>query len=134
MISKTAAPTIAGMAMSRLKPTAHARDSPRPSAAAMVRPLRLTPGKGAIIWAMPISRASAHDVCSGPLSPPRSRIVSNSTAAVIRNPIPAAAVLWNAWSIHCLRKRASGTSGRVATTDRRHFTVVKGERTLELLP
>ena len=69
LISKTAAPRIAGMAMSRLNPTAQALDSPRPSAAAMVRPLRLTPGKGAIIWARPISRASAHDVCSGPLSP-----------------------------------------------------------------
>ena len=43
--SESAAPLTAGTAISRLKPTAQVRESPSPSAAAIVSPLRLTPGK-----------------------------------------------------------------------------------------
>ena len=53
-----APPATAGTMISKLKPTAQARESPNPSAAAIVIPLRLTPGNGANIWAIPISKAS----------------------------------------------------------------------------
>jgi len=118
LTSKTVAPRIAGTAIRRLNPTAQDRESPHPSAAAMVRPLRLTPGSGANIWARPIRRASSQVVSAGPLpSSPRRcrRAVRSKTAAVIRNPNPAAAVLSNVLSIHFLRNRASGISGVVAT-------------------
>lgn len=115
-ISKKAAPEMAGTAISRLNPTAQLRDNPRARAAATVSPLRLTPGRGANICAIPIRRASSHDISRGPLSPPLSRAVSDRTAAVIRNPIPAATALSNVWSIRSLRNSLSGMSGRVATT------------------
>ena len=67
--SKTAAPQMAGTAINRLKPTDQVREKPSPSAAAMVTPLRLTPGKGANICAMPIKSASSQVVCAGPFSP-----------------------------------------------------------------
>ena len=69
LISKTAAPRIAGTAISRLKPTAQVRENPRASAAAIVTPLRLTPGNGANIWAIPIKSASSQVVCRWPLGP-----------------------------------------------------------------
>jgi hypothetical protein len=47
--SKTVAPRIAGTAIIRLKFTAQVRENPRASAAEMVKPLRLTPGRGANI-------------------------------------------------------------------------------------
>lgn len=61
-----APPATAGTMISRLKPTAQARESPNPSAAAIVIPLRLTPGSGATIWAIPISRAFRYVVSAGP--------------------------------------------------------------------
>lgn len=69
LISSTVAPRIAGTAISRLNPTAQARDSPRLNAAATVSPLRLTPGSGANICAVPISKASSQLVSSGPFPP-----------------------------------------------------------------
>jgi len=59
----------------------------------MVRALRLTPGNGANIWARPIKSASRKVVSAGPFFPavPSSfRLTSSKTAAVIRNPMPAA--------------------------------------------
>jgi len=47
--SKAVAPRIAGTAIRRLKLTAQVRENPRASAAAIVSPLRLTPGSGANI-------------------------------------------------------------------------------------
>ena len=82
---------MAGTAISRLKPTAQVRDNPSASAAAIVSPLRLTPGNGANIWAMPIKRASSQVVSAGPFVPSRrlSHAVSSKTAAVIKKPTPA---------------------------------------------
>jgi len=91
--SDRAAPEIAGTAIRRLKPTAQTGENPSASAEAMVRPLRLTPGNGANIWARPIQSASKKVVSAGPFFPagPRSfRLTSSKTAAVMRKPMPAA--------------------------------------------
>ena len=60
---------MAGTAISRLNPTDQVREKPSPSAAAIVNPLRLTPGNGANICARPIKSASSQVVCAGPFSP-----------------------------------------------------------------
>ncbi len=58
LILMIAPPATAGTMISKLNPTAQARESPNPSAAAIVIPLRLTPGNGANICAIPMSKAS----------------------------------------------------------------------------
>lgn len=115
LISKTAAPRIAGTASSKLKPTAHGFRKPSKRPAAIVSPLRLTPGSGANACAMPIRSASSQVISRGPLSPPGSRNVSASIAAVIKKPTPVTVKLVRACSISFLKKRASGMSGSVAT-------------------
>lgn len=94
MSSERAAPEIAGIAINKLNPTAQTGEKPSASAEPIVSPLRLTPGKGANIWATPISKASRKLVSAGPFfpaDPRRSRKLTRSkTAAVIRKPMPAA--------------------------------------------
>lgn len=126
--SKTAAPRIAGTAISRLNPTAHARVKPRPSAVAIVSPLRLTPGKGANACAIPTISACTQVVRSGPRVPPFRRVVRSSTDAVMRNPTPTAVRLWKARSIQGLKISASGTSGSVATIASRPTRTTSGRR------
>jgi hypothetical protein len=89
LISKMVAPMIAGTAINRLKLTAQVFEKPSARAVEMVRPLRLTPGSGANIWATPMSKTSSQEVSSGPFSPPLRRTLTNRTAAVIKKPIPA---------------------------------------------
>lgn len=97
--SNTVAPRMAGTAIRRLKPTAHDRDNPSPSAIATVRPLRLTPGKGASICARPIRRASSQVISDGPFPPSvrRKQVVTSSAVAVARKPQPVMRRLSNAW-------------------------------------
>ncbi len=130
LISHTAAPRMAGTAISKLKPTAQVRDSPKASAAAIVSPLRLTPGNGANIWARPIKRASSQVVSAGPFVPvpPLSHAVSSKTAAVIKKPTPANAIPSNVFSIIFLRKSASGISGEVATAASNPTRTTSGRR------
>lgn len=84
LISFTAAPVIARTAIRRLNPTAQDLENPNARAAAIVVPLRLTPGKIANAWAQPMSRASSQVVCLRVLLPSRKRVVSKRIEAVIR--------------------------------------------------
>ncbi len=117
--SDRAAPEIAGIAISRLNPTAQVGLNPSASAVAIVKPLRLTPGSGANIWARPISRASRNVVSAGPVFPSfprRSQTpITSKTAAVIRKPTPAAWVLLKVSLIQSMKKSFSGIKGSVAT-------------------
>ncbi|CAN5805188.1 hypothetical protein BH23PLA1_BH23PLA1_20550 [soil metagenome] len=112
------APAIARTDIRRLNPTAQVLENPRARAAAIVEPLRLTPGKIANACAQPMSRASSQVVVSRVLPPSRRRVVHKRIMAVIKKQVAGTRRLTNADSIQSPSSKATTTAGKVAMTPR----------------
>ncbi len=101
----------------------------------MVTPLRLTPGKGANIWAIPIKKSIEPRGFSRPLGPYQSRRVNKAviskTAAVtsgIHTPPRRRALRDVRDPAASLKNNAKGTNGEVATTTRRPTRTISARR------